>query len=596
MRPLPEHQFNIRMVQSDRMGRAAALQQGVGLRAGSVPGPAHRLRTGALCGLLSAVLLDLPFPLAGPLPPWRAVFAFFALAPLLYAILAPRAVAEPRHLWHCALFGYACGAPWYLLNCYWIYATMHVYGALPPLISVGILVLYSLVLGLYFALFAFLLAVCRRAAGRLLPALLVTPVLWVAVEYLAAHLTCVPWDQLGYAQVDNFLLTPLAPFTGVYGISFVLAAVNAALMGIFFAPSKRRRMRFLAGGLALVCALQLGSFLHPDPAPRQAKAVMVQPDLKVGYNMSDDNDWIDTPGNPSWTRHTDALLRLSEDTCTPYLLGMPELSPQRVVRVCPGAQPQAVLVLWPESPSPFRNEDPRFQKLIAELTSRTAATVIVGAPAFDPDRSAYNSAFIYRPNGTAEGRYDKIHLVPWGEYVPFKEIFSFAGNLTQNVASFTHGRERKVFALPDGHRFSVFICYEAVFADEVRRFAKNGAEVFVNISDDGWYGDTSAPWQHLNMARMRAIENRRWILRDTNSGVTATIDPLGRVVESIPRHELNALTGDYGYRSDITFYTRYGDVFAQLCSALCGIIVLAATGLALRKSAIPGQVPRAQRS
>jgi apolipoprotein N-acyltransferase len=205
---------------------------------------------------------------------------------------------------------------------------------------------------------------------------------------------------------------------------------------------------------------------------------------------------------------------------------------------------------------------------------------------------AYNSAFVFHPDGSAEGRYDKIHLVPWGEYVPFKQFFSFAGNLTQNVASFTHGRERKVFTLPDGHTFAIFICYEAVFADEVRLFAKNGAEVFVNISDDGWYGDTSAPWQHLNMARMRAIENRRWIVRDTNSGVTATIDPLGRVVESIPRHELNALTGDYGYRSDVTFYTRYGDVFA----IVCGIMTLALTGLALRNFAVSRQVPRAERS
>ena len=122
------------------------------------------------------------------------------------------------------------------------------------------------------------------------------------------------------------------------------------------------------------------------------------------------------------------------------------------------------------------------------------------------------------------------------------------------------GTERKVFLLDTqnggSHRYGVFICYEAVFADEVRQFARNGAEVFVNISDDGWYGDTSAPWQHLNMARMRAIENRRWILRDTNTGVTASIDPYGRVRQSIPRHQADALPAEFGFRSDITFYTR----------------------------------------
>jgi apolipoprotein N-acyltransferase len=112
----------------------------------------------------------------------------------------------------------------------------------------------------------------------------------------------------------------------------------------------------------------------------------------------------------------------------------------------------------------------------------------------------------------------------------------------------------------------VFICYEAVFADEVRQFARMGAEVLVNISDDGWYGDTSAPWQHLNMARMRAIENRRWILRDTNNGVTAAIDPYGRVRQSIPRHVEDALPAEYGFRDDVTFYTEYGDVFAWVCA------------------------------
>jgi apolipoprotein N-acyltransferase len=140
------------------------------------------------------------------------------------------------------------------------------------------------------------------------------------------------------------------------------------------------------------------------------------------------------------------------------------------------------------------------------------------------------------------------------------------------VSRFTPGDEHKVFILPgqngERHRYGVFICYEAVFADEVREFAQLGAEVLVNISDDAWYGDTSAPWQHLNMARMRAIENRRWILRDTNNGVTAAIDPYGRVRQSIPRHQVDALPAQYGFRSDVTFYTAHGDVFAWLCVLL----------------------------
>jgi apolipoprotein N-acyltransferase len=179
----------------------------------------------------------------------------------------------------------------------------------------------------------------------------------------------------------------------------------------------------------------------------------------------------------------------------------------------------------------------------------------------------YNSALVIAADGARVGRYDKIHLVPFGEYIPFKRLLFFARKLTGRVSEFTRGDEREVFRL-NGRRYGVFICYESVFADEVRQFSQLGAEVLVNISDDGWYGDTSAPWQHLNMARMRAIENRRWILRDTNNGVTAVIDPYGRVRQSIPRHQVGALAAQYGFRSDVTFYTAHGDLFAWGCVLL----------------------------
>ncbi len=173
--------------------------------------------------------------------------------------------------------------------------------------------------------------------------------------------------------------------------------------------------------------------------------------------------------------------------------------------------------------------------------------------------------------------------MPFGEYIPFQNLLAFAHKLTGRVGQFERGRSRQSFLLASNgsaHRYGVFICYEAVFADEVRRLAGNGAEVLVNISDDGWYGDTSAPWQHLNMARMRAIENRRWLLRDTNTGVTASIDPYGCVRQSIPRHQVDALPAQFGFRGDVTFYSAHGDVFAWLCALLSlGII-----GWAGRKS------------
>jgi apolipoprotein N-acyltransferase len=194
----------------------------------------------------------------------------------------------------------------------------------------------------------------------------------------------------------------------------------------------------------------------------------------------------------------------------------------------------------------------------------------------------YNSAIIVGADGARVGRYDKIHLVPFGEYIPFKNLLFFAHKLTGRVSEFTRGDERKVFRL-GGHRYGVFICYEAVFADEVRQFARLGAEVLVNVSDDGWYGDTSAPWQHLNMARMRAIENRRWLLRDTNNGITAVIDPYGRVRQSIPRHQTDALPAQFGFRDDVTFYTAHGDVFAWACAILALGIVGGALKACLRR-------------
>jgi apolipoprotein N-acyltransferase len=523
-------------------------------------------------GLLAAVLLDLPFPIAGPLPPWRGAIAWVALVPLLWGILTPSNVSRNKFLRRSAFGSYFCGVVWYLLNCYWIYATMHTYGGIGPVASCGILLLYSLVLGLYFGVFGLLIALARKASKSATPALLLAPFFWVALEFAASRITRVPWDQLGYSQVDNFLLTPLAPITGVYGISFVLMAGNAMFAAALLACPLARRLRLALGALLFSGGLQLGSFLTLPPAPTEATAVLLQQNLDV----TESNDWF----GPEWDKHTAEFIALSLKTCTPYFAGMPEPDAVAVKPECPVPPALPNLVAWPESPSPFREGDPRFHRLMVDLTHATGSPAVVGnigAWQHDGAMEIFNSAEFVAPDGEFLGRYDKIHLVPFGEYVPYKGLIAFAGTLTQGVSSFSRGGLRKVFTA-QGHTFGVFICYEAVFADEIRHFAANGAQVFVNISDDGWYGDTSAPWQHFNMARMRAIENRRWILRATNSGVTAAVDPLGRVTQSAPRHVLTSLAVRYGYRSDVTFYSRYGDVFAILCA----IIAIVAASLCLR--------------
>ena len=186
-----------------------------------------------------------------------------------------------------------------------------------------------------------------------------------------------------------------------------------------------------------------------------------------------------------------------------------------------------------------------------------------------PERATqvYNSGNLINPQGEWVARYDKVHLVPFGEYVPFKRVFGFAGGLTKEVGDFLPGGSRAPLVAGDA-KLGVFICYESIFPDEIRQFVANGAQVIVNISNDGWYGDSGAYAQHLRQARMRAVENARWLLRDTNTGVTAVIDPYGRIVASAPRKMRTALEANYGLSNVTTFYTRHGDWFAYLCAII----------------------------
>jgi apolipoprotein N-acyltransferase len=240
--------------------------------------------------------------------------------------------------------------------------------------------------------------------------------------------------------------------------------------------------------------------------------------------------------------------------------------------------PHSDLIVWPESPAPFYANDPLFRTAVSDVARRSNAWLLAGNigtrnASTTPDQTTeiYNSASLVSPNGEWAQRYDKLHLVPFGEYVPFKQVFSFAGGLTKEVGDFSRGTSRRPLDA-GGTRLGTFICYESIFPDEIRQFANNGAQVLVNISNDGWYGDSGAYAQHLKQSRMRAVENNRWLLLDTNTGVTAAIDPYGRIVASAPRKTRTALRVPYALYSATTFYTRHGDWFAYLCA----IILMAA--------------------
>lgn len=532
-----------------------------------------------LLAILSAILQTLPFPLAGPVPPWRTAFCWIALLPLFAALLGTDQSGRSLTLRQTTALGYGCGVIWYLGNCYWIYQTMYLYGGLAKPIAAGILTLFCLYLGLYHALFGLLIGAFRRSRLGTQGALLLAPFAWVAVELARARITGFPWDLLGIAQVDNSLLTHIAPIAGAYGLSFLIVAVNALWL-IRIRIRERRYTRQLLTLTGVVCVVLYLVLLRRIQLPLRLAtnytATLVQENLGVG---TESRTRVETTSQliDSFTKLS---LHPSADRCT----GIPELRSTRCIHFLSG-EPNVTrplvetdLIAWPESPAGFRSDDPVFRDRLATLARTASAPLIIGSLGVIPDPASarggqvYDSANLITADGTNAGRYDKIHLVPWGEYIPFKDFFFFAKKLTAGAGDMDRGTDRTVFRTA-GQAYGVFICYESIFGDEVREFVENGAQVLVNISDDGWYGDTGAPWQHLNMARMRAIENHRWLLRSTNTGVTTAIDPYGRMAFQAPRHVRAAFSFPFAFLDRETFYTRHGDWFAWLC-VLVGVVML----------------------
>ncbi len=522
-----------------------------------------------LLALASAVLQIVIFPLPGLY--W---LSWVAVAPLLIAILRARpagplqldpgprlTVAKPLQGF---LLGYACGIVWFGGTCYWVFDTMHRYGGLPIPAAVLVLLLFCFYVGLYHGFFGLLLAVIARGSER--RALMAAPFLWVAVELARTRITAFPWELLGYAQTDNFVLTRIATLTGVYGLAWEIVLVNSAFAAAFLV-SKDRRKFLLISALGASLVLQAGTWVAPPRPTADHAAVLVQQNISIGTD---------------WTREyfNSTLQEFSS-------LSVKDASSDNAARATHGetTAPKIGLIVWPESPAPFYANDPLFRSALGDLARRAQTWVIAGSIGIESADSTqkskvFNSAVLVSPDGQFAGRYDKIHLVPFGEYLPFPSLFSFAGGLTREVGEFTHGASRAPLDA-GSERIGIFICYESIFPDEVRQFARQGSQVLVNISNDGWYGDSGAWKQHLQQTRMRAIENRRWILSATNTGLTAAIDPSGRVVAEVPRKERTALAAPYALISSTTLYTRHGDWFPFLC-AIISLIALIASFLGNR--------------
>jgi apolipoprotein N-acyltransferase len=276
----------------------------------------------------------------------------------------------------------------------------------------------------------------------------------------------------------------------------------------------------------------------PDPPPRAREAaVLVQP------NISTTEDWTAA----SVERIERDLARLSVETVKTAASG-----------------PPPSLIVWPEMPAPFYYDaDARFRELVDSLARATNVNVLLGVVGHRADGAPVNSAALVSRAGTLVSRYDKMNLVPFGEFVPWP-----FGGITQKISTeagdFAPGT-RLVVSPMDGHRIGAFICYESVFPNFVRQFAANGAEVLFNLSNDGFFGRSAARLQHLDIVRMRAAENRRWILRATNDGITATIDPAGRLRGTLPPYIEAASRTGFTYIAEQTVYTRYGDWFPVSC-------------------------------
>lgn len=431
---------------------------------------------------------------------------------------------------------------------------MHHYGGLPVVAAAGVLLLFALYLGLYHAVFASAVTYCGTKLGSP-AALIAAPFLWTAVELGRARITGFPWDLLGYAQVDNLWLNGLAPLTGVLGLSLLIASINA--MWFFRWVTTRKWVRWtvpLLAALLVVLVEAMGRTRYVPSESANKTAVLLQDNLKVGddrgFSLESKEQLLHS--FTQWSLHPLTLTSSAAPQYTPALLQTP---------------PE--IIAWAEAPTNFFSTDPEFRQSAGLLAREAQAPMVADAATAETRVPAaskpleFVSAGFFDRSGIYVGRYDKMHLVPFGEYVPYKPIFFFAGHLLDGL-DFSPGKERRNF-VTDGHSFGVFICYESVFGDEVREFARAGAQVFVNLSDDGWYGDTSAPWEHLDMVRMRAIENRRWVLRATNTGVTGSIDPHGRVIAALPRHMRAALAAPFEYRNGTTFYTRHGDWIGWCC-------------------------------
>jgi len=490
-------------------------------------------------GMAAGMLMGLSMP---PVP-W-GLLAWGCLLPLLVA------VEKARRPFPAFAGGLVCGLVFFTACTSWTALVMSGFGGLSMLEAAPIAGLLIAYLSLFPALFSLLLYAGRRRLPRSWP--LLAPFLWAGTEYLRTTvLTGFPWCLLGYSQYSFLAAAQPASLGGVYLVS-ALVVLGSVLL---YALLRRDLVTVGATGAVIAIALAAGAVAVPHPS-RGAEG-----ELRVG---------VVQPGTP-------ALLdsdRVLEETMKRHL---------ELTRSLPGCD----LIVWPENSLVRGLTSGGFQhEIMAGAAAEVGCPILVNTIEY-AGQDVFNSALLVRPDGSLSPRYDKMHLVPFGEYVPLSRVLFFAGKFLQEVSDFSAGDRRILFDVR-GIRFGSAICYEIIYPDEVAAFAREGAEFLVTQSNDTWYAGTVMPYQHHAMAVFRAIENRRYLVRATNSGISSIVDPAGRVTRATPVGGAAAFRAAIGVSSRLSPYTRSHDAFALVCVVVAAGVALSAmpVGRLRRKSRV----------
>ena len=498
--------------------------------------------TSLLWSCLSGVLYALSQPRWGLWP-----FGWMAFVPLFSAW-------EGKSRKETFLLGWLSGTVAFVGVTYWVVVAVHRYGGISLPLAVPIMVLLALYLGLYFGIFGLAAPLLRKGYS-----LILLPALWVGLEFLRSFLLSgFPWGLLAHSQWSNLPLIQVCDLTGAYGISFLMMVVNVTLYLILSGG----RWRWLGTVLSLLLlggVLLYGYGRLKEPFPIRGR-------VPVGIaqgNIPQDIKWQES---------------LQEETVRIYRELSSDLIP---------LGPR--LLIWPETafPSFFDGKGP-LDREVREVPRSAGAYLLFGSLTREGER-VYNSAILLGPSGKIRARYDKLHLVPFGEFVPLRKLLAPVFGVLNEFGDITPGHRMVVFSLPEG-KFAVLICFEVIFPELSRKALLEGADFMVTITNDAWFGRTSAPYQHLVQVVFRAVENRVWFARAANTGVSAFIDPWGRILKASDLFRREVLFDEVGIReAPLTFYTKRGDLFAEGCTLL-GVIALALSfPPALPRIPLPGR-------